>query len=79
VNLSPYGPAGADKTVLLLPAGMWSARSYAEVMSNGALAGTRLVTATLPGQAGTAAPSEFCVEHYARSRRNSLTVRAATS
>jgi pimeloyl-ACP methyl ester carboxylesterase len=60
------GPADAAKTVLLLPGGMCSARSYAEVMAQEALAGTRLVAATFPGQAGAAAPKEYTVEEYAR-------------
>jgi pimeloyl-ACP methyl ester carboxylesterase len=59
------GPAGAGKTVLLLPGGMSSARSYAELMAHDALAGTRLVAVTFPGQAGTAPPKHFSVEHYA--------------
>jgi pimeloyl-ACP methyl ester carboxylesterase len=60
------GPSDATRTVLLLPGGMCSARSYAEVMAAPALAGTRLVAATMPGQAGTPAPDDFAVEHYAR-------------
>jgi pimeloyl-ACP methyl ester carboxylesterase len=59
------GPAGASKTVLLLPGGMCSARSYVDVMGDAALAECRLVAVTFPGQAGTAAPDEYTVEHYA--------------
>ena len=60
------GPADADRTVLLLPGGMCSARSYAEVMAEAALAGTRLVAVTMPGHAGAPAPDDFSVEAYAR-------------
>jgi len=60
------GPADAERTVLLLPGGMCSARSYAEVMAEPSLAGYRLVAATLPGHCGTAPPEDFRPEHYAR-------------
>ena len=61
------GPAAAQQTVLLLAGGMCSARSYAEVMAEPALAATRLVAATLPGHAGTMPPTDFSTESYARS------------
>lgn len=60
------GPADAEKTVLLLPGGMCSARSYAEVMAEPALAGTRVIAATLPGHAGAPPPADFSAEHYGR-------------
>ena len=60
------GPPGAERTVLLLPGGMCSARSYAEVMAEPSLASTRLVAVTLPGQAGAASPDDYSVENYAR-------------
>jgi pimeloyl-ACP methyl ester carboxylesterase len=60
------GPASGDHGVLLLPGGSCSARSYGAVMAQPALAGTRLVAATLPGHAGTAPPEDFSVESYAR-------------
>ena len=60
------GPAGAERTVLLLPGGMCSARSYAEVMAESALEGVRLVAVTMPGHAGATAPQDFSVEAYAR-------------
>jgi pimeloyl-ACP methyl ester carboxylesterase len=60
------GPAAAEHTVLLLPGGMCSARSYAEVMTEPALAGTRLVAVTMPGMAGTPPPDDFSAESYAR-------------
>jgi pimeloyl-ACP methyl ester carboxylesterase len=60
------GPPGAERTVLLLPGGMCSARSYAEVMAEPALAGTRLVAATMPGHAGAPGPRDFSTEAYAR-------------
>lgn len=59
------GPVGAQRTVLLLPGGMCSARSYAEVMAEPSLARYRLVAATLPGHCGTAPPENFRTEHYA--------------
>jgi pimeloyl-ACP methyl ester carboxylesterase len=61
------GPTNAERTVLLLPGGMCSAGSYAEVMAQPALAQTRLVAATLPGQAGAPSPDDYSVATYARS------------
>jgi pimeloyl-ACP methyl ester carboxylesterase len=60
------GPVDAERTVLLLPGGMCSARSYAEVMAQPALAGTRLMAVTLPGQAGAPPLEDASVESYAR-------------
>jgi pimeloyl-ACP methyl ester carboxylesterase len=60
------GPADAQHTVLLLPGGMCSAGSYAEVMAQPALAGSRLVAATLPGHAGAPPPDDYGIESYAR-------------
>ena len=60
------GPAGAERTVLLLPGGMCSARSYAEVMAEGTLAEYRLVAVTLPGHCGTEPPADFSAGHYAQ-------------
>src|SRR5262249_35071352 len=60
------GPAGADRTVLLLPGGLNTARSYAELMAQPGLTGVRLVAATLPGHGGTAPPEDFSIENYAR-------------
>ena len=65
-ELREQGPADAAQTVLLLPGGMCSAGSYAEVMAEPALADMRLVAATLPGQCGTPPPDEYSVENYAR-------------
>src|SRR6478735_2753851 len=65
-ELRETGPAGAEHTVLLLPGGMCSAGSYAEVMAEPALAGMRLVAATLPGHAGAPPPDDYSVENYAR-------------
>jgi pimeloyl-ACP methyl ester carboxylesterase len=66
-QLRESGPTAAERTVLLLPGGMCSAGSYAEVMAQPALAQTRLVAATLPGQAGAPSPDDYSVENYARS------------
>ena len=66
-ELIESGPADAEHTVLLLPGGMCSARSYQELFDHPALSGLRLVAATMPGQAGAAAPDDYSVENYARS------------
>ena len=60
------GPADAEHTVLLLPGGMCSARSYAEVMAESSLANIRLLAVTLPGHAGAPPPKDFSTESYAR-------------
>ena len=52
--------------MLLLPGGMCSAGSYAELMAEPGLAGMRLVAATLPGHAGTPPPDDYSIECYAR-------------
>jgi pimeloyl-ACP methyl ester carboxylesterase len=65
-ELRERGPADAARTVLLLPGGMCSAGSFAEVMAEPALAGMRLVAATMPGQAGAPPPDDYSVENYAR-------------
>jgi pimeloyl-ACP methyl ester carboxylesterase len=59
-------PANADRTVLLLPGGLNSARSYAELMIQPVLAQVRLVAVTLPGHAGTPPPDDFSIENLAR-------------
>jgi pimeloyl-ACP methyl ester carboxylesterase len=60
------GPPGAERTVLLLPGGLNTARSYAEVMAQPTLAGVHLIAATLPGHGGTPPPADFSIENYAR-------------
>jgi pimeloyl-ACP methyl ester carboxylesterase len=60
------GPTTAAQTVLLLPGGMCSARSYAEVMAEDALARTRMLAVTMPGHAGAPPPKDFSAESYAR-------------
>jgi pimeloyl-ACP methyl ester carboxylesterase len=65
-QLRESGPTDAERTVLLLPGGMCSAGSYAEVMAQSTLAQTHLVAATLPGQAGAPSPDDYSVEDYAR-------------
>jgi pimeloyl-ACP methyl ester carboxylesterase len=59
------GPADAEQTVLLLPGGMCSARSYAEVMAEPTLARTRMLAVTMPGHAGAPPPEDFSNEAYA--------------
>ena len=65
-ELREAGPSDAEHTVLLLPGGMCSAGSYAEVMAESALAGMRLVAATLPGHAGAPPPEDYTIENYAQ-------------
>lgn len=65
-ELREQGPADAGHTVLLLPGGMCSAGSFAELMAEPALAEMRLVAATMPGQAGAPPPDDYSVENYAR-------------
>ena len=60
------GPKSADHTVLLLPGGLNTSRSYAELMAQPALAGVRLIAVTLPGNGGTPPPEDFSIENYAR-------------
>ena len=65
-ELRESGPADAYRTVLLLPGGLNSAGSYAELMAQPALASVRLVAVTLPGHAGTPPPDDFSIENLAR-------------
>jgi pimeloyl-ACP methyl ester carboxylesterase len=65
-ELQESGPADAARSVLLLPGGLNRARSYAELMAQPALAGVRLIAATLPGHCGTAAPGDFSIGTAAR-------------
>jgi pimeloyl-ACP methyl ester carboxylesterase len=65
-ELREAGPADARHTVLLLPGGMCSAGSFAELMAEPALAGMGLVAATLPGHAGASPPDDYSIENYAR-------------
>jgi pimeloyl-ACP methyl ester carboxylesterase len=60
------GSGDAEQTVLLLPGGMCSARSYAEVMAEPKLATTRLIAVTMPGHAGAPPPQDYSTEEYAR-------------
>ena len=65
-ELREQGPADAAHTALLLPGGMCSAGSFAELMAEPSLAEMRFVAATLPGQAGAPPPDDYSVENYAR-------------
>jgi pimeloyl-ACP methyl ester carboxylesterase len=65
-ELRETGPTDAARTALLLPGGMCSAGSFAEVMAEPALSDMRLVAATMPGQAGAPPPDDYSVENYAR-------------
>ena len=61
-----FGPANAKRTVLLLPGGMCSARSYLEVAQQPTLSTLRMVAATMPGQAGAPSPDDYSHEAYGR-------------
>lgn len=65
-QLFESGPADAQHTVLLLPGGMCSARSYLELMQQPSLSGLRLVAATIPGHAGAPSPDDYSHEAYGR-------------
>ncbi len=65
-ELREAGPVNAEHTILLFHGGMSSPGSFAEVMAEPALAGMRLVAATLPGHAGAPPPDDYTVENYAR-------------
>jgi pimeloyl-ACP methyl ester carboxylesterase len=65
-QLFESGPADAVHTVLLLPGGMCSARSYLELMQQPSLSGLRLVAATMPGHAGAPSPDNYSHEAYGR-------------
>lgn len=60
------GPADAEQSVLLLPGGWCTAVFYEELMAEPALAGTRLVAVTLPGNGDVPAPADVSMESYAR-------------
>jgi len=65
-QLFESGPADAERTVLLLPGGMCSARSYLDLMQEPGLSGLRLVAATMPGHAGAPSPDDYSLEAYGR-------------
>src|SRR4051812_22466910 len=65
-QLFESGPADAERTVLLLPGGMCSARSYLELSQQPALSGLRLVAVTLPGHAGAPPPDDYSPQAYGR-------------
>jgi pimeloyl-ACP methyl ester carboxylesterase len=65
-QLFESGNADGNHTVLLLPGGGCSSRSYLELMQEPSLAGLRLVAATMPGLAGTPPPEDFSHASYGR-------------
>ncbi len=65
-QLFESGPADAEHTVLLLPGGMCSARSYLELTQQPSLSRLRLVAATMPGHAGAPSPDDYSHEFYGR-------------
>jgi len=60
------GPPDADRTVLLLPGGANSARSFDLVMAEPALSTVRLVATTLPGMAGAPLSEDATIPALAR-------------
>ena len=60
------GPKDAERSVLLLPGGANSARSYDLVMADPALSGVRLVATTLPGMAGAPLTGDISIPGLAR-------------
>lgn len=65
-QLRESGPADAPHTVLLLSGGLCGPASYSELMTQPALARTRLIAAALPGHAGAPPPSDYSIANYAR-------------
>ena len=65
-ELVTAGPEDADQSVLLLPGGANSARSFSLVMADQALSGVRLVATTLPGMAGAPLAEDVSVPALAR-------------
>ncbi|MET7474010.1 alpha/beta hydrolase [Streptomyces sp. NPDC005648] len=59
------GPADASHRVLMIPGGMCSTEFYADVMAEPALATVGMTAVTQPGFAGTTAPEDVTMEHYA--------------
>jgi pimeloyl-ACP methyl ester carboxylesterase len=74
-ELRETGPTDARHGVLLLPGGACSAAFYSELAAEPALAGLRLVAATLPGHAGTPAPSDLSTQNYGRLAAHLATVK----
>jgi pimeloyl-ACP methyl ester carboxylesterase len=67
-ELRESGSADADRTVLLLPGGLCTARFYDDLVAEPTLSGAsiRFVATTLPGYGGTPPPDDFSMENYAR-------------
>ncbi|MEU6141965.1 alpha/beta hydrolase [Streptomyces sp. NPDC047081] len=59
------GPVEAPHRVLMIPGGLCSTEFYADVMAEPVLAGLSTVAVTQPGFAGTTAPEDVSMEHYA--------------
>ncbi|HET9649627.1 MAG TPA: alpha/beta hydrolase [Microlunatus sp.] len=60
------GPENANRSVLLLPGGACSARSFDVVMAEPALSSVRLVATTLPGMAGAPVTGDVSIPAMAR-------------
>jgi pimeloyl-ACP methyl ester carboxylesterase len=59
------GPADAGQSVLMFPGALCTHVFYEDLMAQHALAGVRLIAATLPGQGGTAHPADLSMDNYA--------------
>ena len=64
-DIQVSGPANAERSVLMLPGGLCTHVFYEDLMMQDALAGVRLIAATLPGHGGTAHPADLSLENYA--------------
>jgi pimeloyl-ACP methyl ester carboxylesterase len=65
-ELVEAGPPDAERTVLLLPGGMCSARSYKELVEQPTLSGLRVGAATWRGLGGAPSPDDYSHEAYGR-------------
>lgn len=65
-ELHESGPADARHTVFLLPGALCSAAFLDDLIAQPKLNGLRLVTTTLPGNAGRPPPADYSMEAYAR-------------
>lgn len=74
-ELRETGPTEARHGVLLLPGGACSAAFYNELAAEPVLGDLRLVAATLPGHAGTPAPSDLSTRNYGRLAAQLATVK----
>ncbi len=65
-DIRTSGPEQATATVLCLPGGLCTTAFYEDLMAEPALAGVRMVAATLPGQGGAAPLDDPSIENCVR-------------